>query len=78
MSAMKLFKSNYLIPGERMLSHQYVNEYNYFHKNNVKMSIWRQNKLNEMIKEKREKQKQYHLPKMLYSNVFFGEHSRTQ
>lgn len=72
MSAMKLFKSNYLIPGERMLSHQYVNEYNYFHKNNVKMSIWRQNKLNEMIKEKREKQKQYHLPKMLYSNVFLG------
>lgn len=72
MSSFNLLKNNYASPERRKLTNQYFNDYNYFNKNNIKMSIWRQNHLNQSIKEKREKAKQYHLPKMLYSNLFLG------
>ena len=72
MSSFNLLKNNYTSPERRKLTNQYFNDYNYFNKNNIKMSIWRQNHLNQSIKEKREKAKQFHLPKMLYSNLFLG------
>ena len=48
----------------------YVNDFNQFNKNNIKMSLLRQKHIDSTIKEKKERQSKLHMPKMLYSNVF--------
>ena len=48
----------------------YVNDYNEFNKNSIKMSLLRQKHIDKTIKEKKERQSKLHMPKMLYSNIF--------
>ena len=51
----------------------YVNDYNYFNKNNIKMSQIRQRTINNNIKDKQRIRNKLHMPKMLYSNIFIGD-----
>ena len=48
----------------------YVNDFNQFNKNSIKMSLIRQKHIDNAIKEKKERQSKLHMPKMLYSNIF--------
>ena len=48
----------------------YVNDFNEFNKNSIKMSLLRQKHIDKTIKEKKERQSKLHMPKMLYSNIF--------
>ncbi len=54
----------------RILINNYLNDFNYFNKNNIKMSKIRKENLYNLIKEK--KGKKLNLPKMLYSNLYMG------
>ena len=54
----------------KILVNHYLNDFNYFNKNNIKMSKIRKENLSNLIKDK--KGKKLNLPKMLYSNLFIG------
>ena len=51
----------------------YVNDYNYFNKNNIKMSQIRQRTINDSIKDKQRIRNKLHMPKMLYSNTVIDD-----
>ena len=59
-------------PERRQIINNYLNDYNYFNKNNIKMSKIRKENMDQQIKIKQKKEKELHLPKMLYSNIFIG------
>ena len=51
----------------------YANDYNYFNKNNIKMSQIRQRTINNNIKDKQRIRNKLHMPKMLYSNTVIDD-----
>ena len=57
----------------KLLINNYLNDFNYFNKNNIKMNKIRKENLNNLLKDKKEKK--LSLPKMLYSNLFLGSSS---
>ena len=59
-------------PSKKRFMNNYLNDYNYFNKNNIKMNKIRKENLNEQIKIKHKKETELRLPKMLYSNLFLG------
>ncbi len=59
-------------PSKKRFMNNYLNDYNYFYKNNIKMSKIRKENMEEQIKNKHKKERELRLPKMLYSNLFLG------
>jgi len=64
----KNLKEKYI---RKKLYNNYLNDYNYFNKNNVKMGKIRKRNLdNQIINKKKQKE---NVPKMLYSNFYLGQ-----
>ena len=59
-------------PSKKRFMNNYLNDFNYYNKNNIKMSKIRKENMDEQIKIKHKKETELRLPKMLYSNLFLG------
>ena len=59
-------------PSKKTFMNNYLNDFNYYNKNNIKMSKIRKENMDEQIKIKHKKETELRLPKMLYSNLFLG------
>ena len=58
-------------PAKKNIKNFYLNDYNYFHKNNIRMRHQKMNIINRLSKEKEIERKTHPVPKMLYSTANF-------
>ena len=58
-------------PAKKNIKNFYLNDYNYFHKNNIRMRHQKMNIINRLSKEKEIERKIHPVPKMLYSTANF-------
>ena len=56
----------------KLLENNYYNHYNYYNKNSIKMNKLKRKDFDEYVKEKQSRNRNLHLPKMLYSNFYIG------